>query len=88
MNIFAFLFFSVDVPSGWDVEKGPISPESLQPAMLISLSAPKMCAKPQLLGEAKHYLGGRFLPPEIVTKYKLNLLPPYPNQDQIVQLSC
>lgn len=87
MNIL-LSFFSVDVPSGWDVEKGPILPESLQPAMLISLSAPKICAKPNLLRDTKHFLGGRFLPPEIITKYKLNLLPPYPNQDQIVQLSC
>ncbi|KAJ2947168.1 hypothetical protein O0L34_g16524 [Tuta absoluta] len=78
---------SVDIPSGWDVEKGPLSPKSIKPAMLISLSAPKMCARQEILLDAKHYLGGRFLPPEIVAKYNLTL-PEYPNQEQVVLLSC
>ncbi|KAL0892448.1 hypothetical protein ABMA27_015559 [Loxostege sticticalis] len=78
---------SVDIPSGWDVEKGPGSERALKPAMLISLSAPKLCAKPEMLDNAKHFLGGRFLPPGIVSKYNLTL-PSYPDQDQVVQLSC
>lgn len=78
---------SVDIPSGWDVEKGPPSVRPLQPELLISLSAPKLCAKPEFLNKTKHYLGGRFLPPGIIEKYNLTL-PPYPSQDQVVQLSC
>ncbi|KAG6462535.1 NAD(P)H-hydrate epimerase isoform X2 [Manduca sexta] len=78
---------SVDIPSGWDVENGPNTDRALKPALLISLSAPKLCAKPEFLGDAKHYLGGRFLPLGIITKYKLNL-PPYLEQEQVVQLSC
>ncbi|XP_049865812.1 NAD(P)H-hydrate epimerase isoform X2 [Pectinophora gossypiella] len=78
---------SVDIPSGWDVEKGPISVKSLKPAMLISLSAPKLCARPEIILDAKHYLGGRFLPPGLIEKYNLTL-PNYPDQDQIVKLLC
>lgn len=77
----------MDIPSGWNVEKGPDSGKALKPAMLISLSAPKLCARPEILDTAKHFLGGRFLPPEIIAKYKLTL-PQYPGQDQVVQLSC
>lgn len=75
----------MDIPSGWHVEKGPESDNSLKPALLISLSAPKRCAKPEILKNAKHFLGGRFLPPGIVEKYNLTL-PPYPAQDQVVEL--
>ncbi|XP_063621087.1 NAD(P)H-hydrate epimerase isoform X1 [Cydia splendana] len=78
---------SVDIPSGWDVETGPGNEPALKPSLLISLSAPKLCAKPEFLQDAKHYLGGRFLPPGIVSKYNLTL-PPYPAQEQVVQLSC
>lgn len=78
---------SVDIPSGWHVEKGPSAEIALKPALLISLSAPKLCARPEILKDAKHYLGGRFLPPEIISKYNLTL-PQYPAEDQVVQLSC
>lgn len=77
---------SVDIPSGWNVENGPESDDSLKPDLLISLSAPKLCSKPEILKNAKHYLGGRFLPPGIIEKYNLTL-PNYPSQDQVVELS-
>jgi NAD(P)H-hydrate epimerase len=52
---------SVDVPSGWDVEKGDTSNTGLRPETLISLGAPKACA---LHFKGKHhFLGGRFVPP-------------------------
>ncbi|CAH2075044.1 unnamed protein product, partial [Iphiclides podalirius] len=76
---------SVDIPSGWDVEEGPGSEKYLKPSVLVSLSAPKKCAKPEFIGKAKHYLGGRFLPPGIVAKYNLTL-PTYPGQDQVVEI--
>ena len=34
---------SVDIPSGWDVEKGDQSGQGLKPDMLVSLTTPKRC---------------------------------------------
>ena len=76
----------VDIPSGWDVEEGDVAGaagESIQPDMLISLTAPKLCAK-RFEGR-HHYLGGRFVPPEIVRKYQLSL-PEYPGTAQCVRI--
>lgn len=74
--------FSIDVPSGWDVEKG--DPEGgLRPDGLISLTAPKKCA--ELFRGRYHWLGGRFVPPELEAKYELNL-PAYPGTDPCVLL--
>ncbi|KAJ1679189.1 hypothetical protein EV182_002558 [Spiromyces aspiralis] len=52
---------SIDVPSGWDVEKGNLSGVGFEPEMLVSLTAPKECAK--LFKGKYHYVGGRFIPP-------------------------
>ncbi|CAK1553429.1 unnamed protein product [Leptosia nina] len=65
---------SVDIPSGWDVEKGPASNNSLKPALLISLTAPKLCSKPEFIKNARHFLGGRFVPPELTTMFEARLL--------------
>lgn len=78
-----FAVISIDVPSGWNVEEGDVSGLNMQPDMLISLTAPKMCAK-EFRG-AHHYLGGRFVPPEIVEKYGL-VLPKYPGSSMCVKL--
>ncbi|KAG7457943.1 hypothetical protein MATL_G00232570 [Megalops atlanticus] len=72
---------SVDIPSGWDVEKG--SSDGIQPDMLISLTAPKKSAT-HFRGRY-HYLGGRFVPPALEKKYQLNL-PQYPGTDCVYQL--
>eukprot|EP00775_Hariotina_reticulata_P002501 gene2501-2805_t len=61
---------SVDIPSGWDVERGPTATDALQPDMLISLTAPKLAAK-HFKGR-HHYLGGRFVPPAIRDNYELH----------------
>lgn len=74
---------SVDVPSGWNVEEGDVSGIGFTPNMLISLTAPKLCAK-NFHGE-HHYLGGRFVPPEIIEKYELKL-PSYPGSSMCVKL--
>lgn len=67
---------SIDIPSGWDVEEGPHEVEtSLKPEMLISLTAPKECAR-HFKGKF-HYLGGRFVPESLSKKYALNI-PEYP----------
>ncbi|XP_076157099.1 NAD(P)H-hydrate epimerase isoform X1 [Alosa pseudoharengus] len=73
---------SIDIPSGWDVEKG--SPDGIQPDMLISLTAPKQAAT-QFRGRY-HFLGGRFVPPALEQKYQLNL-PKYPSTDCVYQLN-
>ena len=77
---------SVDIPSGWDVEAGPPSDgltPLLKPDMLISLTAPKICAKSFSGGE--HYLGGRFVPRQLAQKYQLDL-PDYPGTELTVKL--
>ncbi|XP_056402595.1 NAD(P)H-hydrate epimerase [Hyla sarda] len=72
---------SVDIPSGWDVEKG--NPDGLQPDMLISLTAPKQSAVH--FSGRYHYLGGRFVPMALQKKYNLNL-PDYPDTDCVRRL--
>jgi len=75
---------SIDVPSGWLVDEGNVSGQGLDATMLISLSAPKICSR-QFKGPY-HFLGGRFIPPHIADKYKLNL-PQYPGMDSCVDLN-
>ena len=50
---------SVDIPSGWDVEKGNIEGVCLEPDVLVSLTAPKLGVKDY---KRRHFLGGRFVP--------------------------
>jgi len=75
--------FSVDIPSGWDVEKGPVEPGCIQPDSLISLTAPKICAK--FFAGKHHFLGGRFVPNRLAEKYQLNL-PEYLGTDCVLEL--
>ncbi|KAM8718961.1 hypothetical protein ACLKA7_011633 [Drosophila subpalustris] len=74
---------SVDIPSGWDVEQGKLQDCDLEPTLLISLTAPKLCAK-HFKGKY-HYLGGRFVPPALQRKYELNL-PEYPGNELCVEI--
>lgn len=87
---------SVDIPSGWHVENGNKSINedqtdveqsmripNLKPNCLISLTAPKLCARSF---KGRHYLAGRFCPQAIEDKYQLNL-PPYPGSEGIVLLT-
>ncbi|KAG9054034.1 hypothetical protein FS842_006396 [Serendipita sp. 407] len=84
---------SVDIPSGWDVENGPVEREVadkegqkvdqvLNPEVLVSLTAPKLGVKHF---RGRHFLGGRFVPWSLQEKHQLNL-PPYPGFEQIVEL--
>ncbi|EJT98745.1 YjeF N-terminal domain-containing protein [Dacryopinax primogenitus] len=82
---------SVDIPSGWEVERGPVPLQSeegedlgapLDPEVLISLTAPKLGVKGY---RGRHWLGGRFVPPAMEREWELNL-PEYPGSEQIVQL--
>nr|CAG4646481.1 EOG090X0AXR [Macrothrix elegans] len=74
---------SIDIPSGWDVDEGPVNGKSLEPVMLISLTAPKMCSK--FFKGKYHYLGGRFLPTELSKKYDITI-PKYFKANQCVKM--
>ncbi|XP_050432575.1 NAD(P)H-hydrate epimerase [Adelges cooleyi] len=73
---------SIDVPSGWSIEGIP-DDGGINPELLISLTAPKDCAK-NFKGKY-HFLGGRFVPKQLEDEYKLNL-PTYPGTECCVQL--
>ncbi|KZT73744.1 YjeF N-terminal domain-like protein [Daedalea quercina L-15889] len=73
---------SVDIPSGWDVEKGNAAGFGLNPDVLLSLTAPKEGSRGF---KGRHFLGGRFVPKAMEEKFQLNL-PEYPGFDQIVEL--
>ena len=74
---------SIDVPSGWDVEKGDVHGTNLKPDFLISLTAPKLCS--QFFKGRFHYLGGRFVPRALSEKYNLQL-PLYQGLNTFVKL--
>ncbi|KAG0569953.1 hypothetical protein KC19_6G128100 [Ceratodon purpureus] len=74
---------SVDIPSGWHVENGDTEGTGFVPDMLVSLTAPKLCAK--MFDGAHHFIGGRFVPPVIVEKFSLRL-PRYPGHSMCVRL--
>jgi hypothetical protein len=75
---------SIDIPSGWDVEKGCPKENGLKPQLLISLTAPKLCSR-DFQGK-HHYLGGRFLPPALAQQYSLQGLPAFPGTSQCVEI--
>uniref|UniRef100_A0A240SWD5 NAD(P)H-hydrate epimerase n=1 Tax=Glossina brevipalpis TaxID=37001 RepID=A0A240SWD5_9MUSC len=74
---------SVDIPSGWHVENGKNTDCDIEPTLLISLTAPKKCA--EFFKGPYHYLGGRFVPPSLKDKYKLDL-PEYPGIETCVKI--
>lgn len=74
---------SIDIPSGWNVEQGPIGDIFLEPELLISLTAPKLCAR-YFTGK-NHYLGGRFIPENIEKEYELELIQ-YPGIETCVKI--
>merc|ERR1712224_383186 len=77
---------SVDIPSGWAVESGRAGGVAedmlISPDLLVSLTAPKLCAQDLDRG-THHYLGGRFVPPFIRDRYGLEL-PEYKGASQCV----
>ena len=68
MKKFENKIISVDIPSGFDIDKGNIFGTFI-PKGLISLTLPKLCSK-NFKGE--HYLGGRFVPKKLFEKFNLN----------------
>ena len=75
--------FSVDVPSGWNVDEGDVAKTGFVPDILISLTAPKLCSK-QFKG--RHFIGGRFLPPKVGGKYNVRM-PPYAGVSQVMEVT-
>ena len=76
----------VDIPSGWDVDEGDVRKEGIQNAdMLISLTAPKACAR--FFKGRYHYLGGRFVVPSLFSQFHLPL-PCYSGCELCVRLHC
>ena len=78
----------IDVPSGWHVEEGPPDDNDtpvLQPDCLISLTAPKLCAR-KCGSTVRHYLGGRFVPSRLDHKLGLNVGRLYPQSACYVRL--
>ncbi|OCK89501.1 meiotically up-regulated gene 182 protein [Cenococcum geophilum 1.58] len=76
---------AVDAPSSWNIENGPPPSgpgKDFQPEALISLTAPKPLVE---WFRGRHFIGGRFLSPEMAEKYGLDL-PPYEGMDQIVEV--
>ncbi|XP_031100355.1 pyridoxine/pyridoxamine 5'-phosphate oxidase 1, chloroplastic-like isoform X2 [Ipomoea triloba] len=73
----------VDIPSGWHIEEGDLSGKGLKPHMLVSLFAPKFCAK--TFHGPHHFLGGRFIPAAILEKFQLQL-PDYPGTSPCVRI--
>ncbi|SCU96430.1 LAME_0F16226g1_1 [Lachancea meyersii CBS 8951] len=76
---------SVDVPTGWDVDEGPVEPNCIVPKVLVSLTVPKPCALKIDPLETQHYVGGRFIPAEFANKYGFEPFA-YENADQVVKL--
>lgn len=76
---------SIDIPSGWNVELGNSSGSAdfIRPSMLVSLTAPKQCAK---YFKGTHYIGGRFVPKALEEKYALDL-PTYPGTETCLKIS-
>ncbi|KUJ09868.1 YjeF N-terminal domain-like protein [Mollisia scopiformis] len=78
---------SVDAPSSWNIEDGPPSSgpgSTFNPAVLVSLTAPKPLVK---YFKGRHFIGGRFVSPDIQKKYDLDL-PDYEGIDQIVEVGA
>lgn len=77
---------AVDIPSGWDVDEGPIDTD-INATMLVSLTAPKPCAQMFAKTGKVHYLGGRFINDSIAAKYGISdLIRLYKNDELIVKL--
>ena len=68
MKKFENNIISVDIPSGFDIDKGNIF-DTFIPKGLVSLTLPKLCSK-DFKGE--HFLGGRFVPKKLFEKFNLN----------------
>ena len=79
MKKFENNIISIDIPSGFDIDKGNIF-ETFVPMGLVSLTLPKLCSKNF---EGEHYLGGRFVPKKLFEKFNLKCDELYKNCDDL-----
>jgi NAD(P)H-hydrate epimerase len=86
INLSELPIVSVDIPSGWHVEEGPCAQGLRQPDVLISLTAPKLCAK-YISSDTKHFIGGRFVPDWMKDEYNLEI-PSYSGSQQFVPVDA
>lgn len=86
---------SVDIPSGWDVNKGNPDGKYCNPQVILSLTAPKVGIRAFTLASmqsnetdipGRHFLGGRFIPEQVEEKFDL-ALPAYAGDSQIVEVT-
>ncbi|KAH3672822.1 hypothetical protein WICMUC_004044 [Wickerhamomyces mucosus] len=84
-NVPSIPILSVDIPSGWDVEKGFVKGGIREPDVLISLTAPKPVANHLDLGKTQHFVGGRFIGKEFAERYGIEIYN-YKGYDQTVKL--
>ena len=75
---------SVDIPTGWDVDLGPVTDNHIDPAVLVSLTVPKPCSQ-SISSKTTHYIGGRFIPSHFAQKYGFEPFN-YEGTDQILKL--
>ncbi|KAK5780631.1 NADHX epimerase PWA37_003275 [Arxiozyma heterogenica] len=76
---------AVDIPTGWDVDNGPIENEpSYVPSVLVSLTVPKPCSQCINPKRTTHYVGGRFIPRHFAEKYGFEPYE-YKGTDQILK---
>jgi len=76
---------AVDVPFGWHVDQGDAWGTNYQPDVLLSLLAPKPCAR-QFTGRRQHWMGGRWVSPSLAQKYGIRI-PPYPGTQQVMPVA-
>jgi len=79
----------VDVPSGWDVDHGDVGhwERIRKPAMVVSLTGPKLCMRALDNTRAvPHYVGGRFVPKRMERELEF-VVPSYPGTADIMRIS-
>lgn len=76
---------AVDIPTGWDVDEGPVAEPHTTPSVLVSLTVPKPCSKFIKPERTAHYVGGRFIPNHFAEKYGFEPFP-YQGTDQVLKL--
>jgi NAD(P)H-hydrate epimerase len=78
---------SVDIPSGWGVDRPPSAGErtddQFNPKVLVSLTTPKLGVKDF---KGVHYVGGRFLDEATAAQFEINI-PPFERDEQILKIT-
>ncbi|ODQ64987.1 YjeF N-terminal domain-like protein [Nadsonia fulvescens var. elongata DSM 6958] len=79
---------SVDVPSSWNVDNGPVDIDSngvFMPSVLVSLTAPKGVVK-SISQSTRHFVGGRFVSEALQNEFDLDNIS-YIGTDMVAEVS-